>query len=59
MAEEQKRWRNRSSPALAFAIWFFGWLFTIGYVGMVWWQIILAIHSSLAILSRQNTGLTN
>jgi len=43
MAEEQKRWRNRGSPALAGAIWFIGWLFTIGYVGLVWWKIILAI----------------
>jgi hypothetical protein len=28
---------------LAGAIWFFGWLFTIGFVGLVWWKIILGI----------------
>jgi hypothetical protein len=42
-AEERRRWRNRTSPALAFVIWFTGWLFTIGYAGLVWWEIILAI----------------
>jgi uncharacterized membrane protein len=24
-------------------IWFIGWLFTIGYVQLVWWKIILGI----------------
>ena len=24
-------------------IWFAGWLFTIGYVNLVWWKIILGI----------------
>jgi len=43
MSEERRRWRDRTSPALAFTIWFIGWLFTIGYAGLVWWQIILAI----------------
>jgi len=43
MAEERRRWRNRASPALAFTAWFIGWLFTIGYANLVWWQIILAI----------------
>jgi hypothetical protein len=23
-------------------LWFIGWLFTIGYVNLVWWKIILA-----------------
>jgi hypothetical protein len=43
MSEERRHWRNRTSPALAFTIWFIGWLFTIGYASLVWWQIILAI----------------
>lgn len=43
MAEERKRWYHRHSPALAGTIWFMGWLFTIGYAGLVWWKIILAI----------------
>ncbi len=44
MAEEKKRhWDRRRTPWLIGPIWFMGWLFTIGYVGLVWWQIILAI----------------
>jgi hypothetical protein len=31
-----------ASP-LAGVIWFIGWLFTIGYVHLVWWKIILGI----------------
>ena len=29
--------------ALGGTIWFMGWLFTIGFANMVWWQIILGI----------------
>jgi hypothetical protein len=43
MAEEEKRWNRRRSATLIVPIWFIGWLFTIGYAGLVWWQIILAI----------------
>jgi len=45
MAEEKekKRWYRRSSPTLIGPIWFIGWLFTIGYAGLVWWEILLAI----------------
>ncbi|MFC1927541.1 hypothetical protein ACFLW7_03080 [Chloroflexota bacterium] len=45
MAEEKKRhWdRHHRTPWLIGPIWCMGWLFTIGYVGLVWWQIILAI----------------
>ena len=45
MAEEKerKRWYRRRAPTLIGPIWFIGWLFTIGYAGLVWWQIILAI----------------
>ena len=28
---------------LAGAVWFIGWLFTIGYAQLVWWKIILGI----------------
>jgi len=24
-------------------IWFMGWLFTIGFAGLVWWKIILGL----------------
>ena len=44
MAEEKKHWHSgRGGPALAFTFWFIGWLFTVGYLGLLWWQIILAI----------------
>lgn len=31
------------SSKLAGALWFMGWLFTIGYANLVWWKIILGI----------------
>jgi hypothetical protein len=43
MAEEKRRWYRRRSPTLIGPIWFIGWLFTIGYAGLVWWKILLAI----------------
>jgi len=44
MAEEKKRWyHRRRSATLVGPIWFIGWLFTIGYAGLVWWEILLAI----------------
>lgn len=43
MAEEGKRWHHRRSVTLVGPIWFIGWLFTIGYAGLVWWQILLAL----------------
>ncbi len=45
MTEGGKRWYHRGyhrgDPA--FVIWFIGWLFTIGYVSLVWWKILLAL----------------
>ena len=35
--------RGSASGAIAGTIWFIGWLFTIGYVHLVWWKIILGI----------------
>ncbi len=44
MVEERKRhWDGHRTPWLLGPIWIMGWLFTIGYVGLVWWQIILGI----------------
>ncbi len=49
MTEGGKRWYHcmkgdHGSPASAVcAIWFIGWLFTIGYASLVWWKILLAI----------------
>jgi hypothetical protein len=38
--EENKMKVTRSGLGI---IWFIGWLFTIGYVGLVWWKVILGI----------------
>jgi len=43
MTEEGKRLYHRGSPAFVAAIWFIGWLFTIGYASLVWWKILLAL----------------
>lgn len=45
MAEEKQRhWdRRRAAPAVVAPIWFVGWLFTVGYANLVWWQILLAL----------------
>jgi len=45
MAEDkQKHWYRRHGPAtLAGPIWFIGWLFTIGYCNLLWWQALLGI----------------
>ena len=32
-----------ASGATGAAIWFIGWLFTISFVQLVWWKIILGI----------------
>jgi len=43
MAEEKKRWHDRRGPMFIGPIWFIGWLFTIGFAHLVWWEIILGI----------------
>jgi hypothetical protein len=44
MAEETRR---SGAPAAAGSIigplWFWGWLFTIGFAKLIWWQAILAL----------------
>jgi hypothetical protein len=42
--EERKKWGHQGTAAgLAGTIWFIGWLFTIGFAQLVWWQILLGI----------------
>ncbi len=41
--EQGKKNTVVSSGQLAGAIWFMGWLFTIGFAHLVWWKIILGI----------------
>jgi hypothetical protein len=36
-------YKGQTAASLAGAIWFMGWLFTIGYASLVWWKIILGI----------------
>ena len=43
MADERRRWYHRGAPFSAVPIWFIGWLFTVGYAELVWWEILLAI----------------
>jgi len=45
MAEEKerKRWYRRRAPNLIIPIWFIGWIFTIGFASLNWWQTILAL----------------
>jgi hypothetical protein len=40
---ERKNWKGGGASGLAGTIWFIGWLFTIGFAKLVWWQIILGI----------------
>ena len=44
MTDENKRRNiNVGSSHLAGTIWFIGWLFTIGYAKLIWWQIIVGV----------------
>jgi len=43
MTGDGKKWNNPGGPSLAGALWFFGWLFTIAFAKLIWWQIILGI----------------
>ncbi len=40
---EGHKGKGSTAAGLAGVIWFIGWLFTIGYAGLVWWKIILGI----------------
>ncbi len=42
----RKKWHGRGGSAGAAGggvIWFIGWLFTIGFLNLVWWKILLGI----------------
>lgn len=43
MADNEKHWHHHVSSGLAGAIWFGGWLFTIGFLKLAWWQIIVGV----------------
>jgi hypothetical protein len=41
--EQHKHWHRNTGGSLAGALWFAGWLFTITFAKLVWWQIIVGI----------------
>ncbi len=48
MANDEKHWSGRgggggASGATGGIIWFAGWLFTIGFVNLAWWKVILGL----------------
>jgi hypothetical protein len=44
MAEEKRKWhRGAQGGAAGGMLWFIGFLFTWGFVNMVWWKILLSI----------------
>ena len=43
MAEGKKHRGGAALGAAGGVIWFIGWLFTIGYVNLIWWKILLGI----------------
>lgn len=45
IAKPERKHNKGAGPAgtAGGAIWFIGWLFTIGYANLVWWKIILGI----------------
>jgi hypothetical protein len=40
---ENRKWGHQGASSIAGTIWFIGWLFTIGFANLVWWQILLGI----------------
>lgn len=43
MAEQRRAKNGAGSAPLAGLVWFAGWLFTIAYVNLAWWKMILAL----------------
>jgi hypothetical protein len=35
--------KGGAAAGLGGALWFAGWLFTIGFANLVWWKVILGI----------------
>ncbi len=42
-SEHKHHGRNANAGALSGSIWFIGWLFTIGFAKLIWWQALLGI----------------
>jgi len=41
--EPKRERRSAAHQSIGGMIWFWGWLFTIGYAKLVWWQILLGL----------------
>lgn len=41
--DDGRKWGHQGAAGLAGTIWFIGWLFTIGFANLIWWQIIVGI----------------
>jgi hypothetical protein len=40
---DSSNWKGSTGSSLAGMLWFVGWLFTIGFAKLVWWQIIVGV----------------
>lgn len=43
MGQEGKSGRTAGSAGAGGLLWFGGWLFTLGFTKLVWWQVILGV----------------
>lgn len=43
MTMEGKKTVRVESSSMAGAIWFMGWLFTLAFAKLIWWQAILGL----------------
>jgi hypothetical protein len=41
--EEKSKGTPVNAGTLAGPIWFIGWLFTLGFAKLIWWQAILSV----------------
>ena len=41
--DEKKNAQVKINSPLAGMLWFSGWLFTIGFAKLVWWQVLLGL----------------
>ncbi len=43
MSDTQKNVHVNTGSSLAGTIWVIGWIFTIGFAKLIWWQGIIAV----------------
>jgi hypothetical protein len=47
----------KNSGSVAGIIWFIGWLFTIGFATLAWWQVIVGVVVWPYFLARAIMGI--